>query len=112
LLLLEEHAAAQHHAQEFHQWHERSLSSLRPVTISSARSRQLAEDTGSSEPDALSKLLERSKPIIDSVREVELHVADRPAVIQNLIERGIQGRAYVEALRDRTDVPVRMLTVG
>jgi len=111
LLLLEQHAAARHHAREFHQWHDRSLSTLRPVAIASARSRQVAEDDGISEQDARSKLLQQSSEIIDSVREIELHVAERPAVIQNLMERGIKGRAYVEALRDCTEVPVLILTM-
>jgi hypothetical protein len=48
---------------------------------------------------------------MDGVREIQLHVAGRPAVIQELRDRGILGRAYVESLRDRRDVPVVLLPV-
>jgi hypothetical protein len=112
LLLLEEHAAARRHALEFHDWHERAVSGLRPIAIAEARSRQLAEETGRSEPDARTNLLGRSERFIDGAREIQLHVADRPAVIQKLMDRGIRGREYVEALRDCRDVPLLALPVS
>ena len=109
LLLLEEHAAALHHAREFHRWHEEALDGLTPIDIATARSAAMAEAEGMSEADARSRLLRTSQQFMDGVREVQLHVAGRPALIQTLIDRGLGGREYVEAVRDAADVPLVLL---
>jgi hypothetical protein len=111
LLLLEEHAAALHHAREFHGWHEEVVGGLVAIDIAAARSAAVAEAEGVAEAHARSRLLRLSKGFMDGVHEIQLHVAGRPAVIQELRDRGIPGRAYVESLRDRHDVPVVMLPV-
>jgi hypothetical protein len=110
LLLLEEHAAALHHAREFHHWHEEAVQGLSPIDIAAARSAAVAEAEGVSEADARSRLLRTSQPFMDGVREVQLRVGHRPALIQTLIDRGIAGREYIEAVRDATDVPLVLLT--
>jgi hypothetical protein len=109
LLLIEQHAAARHHAEEFHRWHDAVMFAIKPIDVARARSRQEAETTGSSEADARARLLLPSEEFVASVREIQLQVADRPAVIQSIMDRKIRGRAYVEALREREDVPLVVL---
>ena len=46
---------------------------------------------------------------MDGAREIQLRVAGRAAMVEALIERGVRGRAYVEAVRERTDEAVLVL---
>jgi hypothetical protein len=109
LLLLEQYAGALHHAREFHRWHEQVLDGLTSIDIAVARSRHAAEADGLPEEDARTLLLQRSKPLLGGIHEIQLHVADRPAVMRSVAERGIRGREYVETLREPDDVPVLVL---
>jgi hypothetical protein len=109
LLLLDEHAAARHHAEEVHQWHERAIADLTPVDIAAARSRPLAEAEGMSEEDARSRLLRVARTFKDGVHEIRLQLADRPALFTTLAAKGIRGREYVEELRAQNDEPVLIL---
>ncbi len=58
---------------------------------------------GIAEEDARGRLLRRAKRLLEAVRQVHLHLADRPALVRGLMERGVRGRDYVEALRDERD---------
>ena len=109
LLLLGEMAAARGHAQEFHQWHNRTMFGLTPVEIADARSGELSRRTGMREGDARSQLLPSAREFVRTAREIQLLTADRADVIQALITRGVAGRAYVESLRGRTDAPLFIL---
>jgi hypothetical protein len=64
---------------------------LVPIDIAAARSVAMAEAEGVTEADARSRLLRTSQRFVDGVREIQLHVAGRPGVIQTLIDRGIGG---------------------
>jgi hypothetical protein len=109
LLLLGEMAVARGHAQEFHQWHDRTMFGLTAVEIAEARSGELSRRTGMREGDARSQLLPAAREFVRTAREIQLLTADRADVIQDLIARGVSGRAYVESLRARTDTPLVVL---
>jgi hypothetical protein len=111
LLLIEEQAAALHHAEEFHRWHDSTLQRLRPIDIATARSRELADREGIREEDARARLLRWSESFMDGVREAQLAVADRPGLLCYLRKRGIRGRDYVEALREQRDHPMLVLPI-
>jgi hypothetical protein len=111
LLLIEQHAGALHYAQEFHDWHERVVGALVATDLADARSGVVAERERISEEDARARLLRLSRDFLDGVREVQLQVSGRPAVVQVLIDRGIGGREYIEAVRARADVPLLVLPV-
>jgi hypothetical protein len=109
LLLLEELPAARGHARQFQRWHDELLFGLTPTDIAAARSSDPARRDGASEADARGRLLPLAKRFMDGAREIQLHVAGRAAMVEALIERGVRGRAYVEALRERTDEAVLVL---
>ena len=43
------------------------------------------------------------------MRAVQEQAASRPTLLETLTERGVGGRAYIEAVRDRLDVPLLAL---
>jgi hypothetical protein len=71
----------------------------------------LAEREGIPEEDARARLLRRAGAFIERVREVQLHVAARPAVLDALAATGAGGRECVEAVQGRKDVPFLALAV-
>jgi hypothetical protein len=62
------------------------------------------------EADDRSRLQRVSKGFMDGVREIQLLVAGRPAVIRALIDRGIRGRDYVKSVRSARKIPLVLLT--
>jgi hypothetical protein len=112
LLLIGEERAAQHHAKEFHNWHDQLLLDLTPIDIATARSRHLAEQEGLREEDARARLLRRANEFVQVGREAQHLVAQRPLLIETLQTKGIRGREYIEAVRERTDTPVLLLPVS
>jgi hypothetical protein len=112
LLLLEELPAACRHAQEFQEWHERVVSGLKSIDLARARSRQEADRRGLAEDDAYARLLREGRDFMEGVHEIQSHLDQRPTVLQQLRERGVSGREYVAALRERTDVPFVMVPLA
>jgi len=100
LLLIGEKRAALHHAYEFHGWHDEAMGRLVAIDIAAARSRQLASAMGLSEEDARSQLLRKAKHFTKRVHEAQLHIATRPELLRTLIDRDVNGREYVEAVRE------------
>jgi hypothetical protein len=109
LLLIEELAAALYYSREFHRWHEAAVGHLVSLDLAAARARRLAEAEGCSEEDARARLLRAGRHFLEGVQEARLFAADRPALVQTLIDRGIRGREYVEAVRQREDLPLLFL---
>jgi hypothetical protein len=69
----------------------------------------LAAEKRNSEEGARSQLLQEAKPFLESMRQIHLHVADRPDVLQLLVEKSLSGRAYFEALRERKDTRLQVM---
>jgi hypothetical protein len=109
LLLLEEKAAALHHARELQRWHEQTVAGLSPPDVAAVRARALAEAEGVSLEDARARLLRLAEGFKESVLEAQLQAATRPGLLEALAERGWGGREHVEAVRERRDVPVLTL---
>ena len=109
LLLLEELPAARGHARRFQRRHDELLFGLTPADVAAAGSSAPARRDGASEADARGRLLPLAKRFMDGAREIQLRVAGRAAMVEALIERGVRGRAYVEAVRERTDEAVLVL---
>ena len=64
---------------------------------------------GIREEDARAKLRRDAEGFLAVVREAQLHVADRAAVVRTLIARGVGGRDYISALREAGGVPLLMV---
>ena len=58
---------------------------------------------------ACGRLLGTAHHFLDAASEIPLRLADRPLLIEHLMERGIDGPSFVKELRDRQDVPLLML---
>jgi hypothetical protein len=109
LLLLGELAAARHYAEAVKDWHDKAVLPLTTPDIVRCRVRVLAEATGLCEADARAQLLEKSRNFLAVVSEVQFHLADRPSLIEHLMDRGIDGYSFVKELRGRQDVPLLLL---
>jgi hypothetical protein len=81
-------------------WHEQVLFPLRPIDLAVARSAQVARREVLSEQDTRARLL------MDFVRETQLQAARHVELIQAIRERGLEGRDYVEAVRNCVAVPL------
>jgi hypothetical protein len=78
LLLIEEVAAALHHAREFACWHEGAVTALSPPDLAAARARPLAEAKGLSLEDAHAQLLRLAEDFKEAVWEAQLQAATLP----------------------------------
>ena len=109
LLLIEERDAALHYAIDFERWHRQAVGQLFAVDVAAARASQLAREEERSEEDARSRLRRQACPLLEAMRAAQEQAASRPALLEALSERGVGGRAYIEAVRDRQDTPLLAL---
>jgi len=98
LLLIEEPAAALHHARDFCRWHQEAILGLTSAEIASARWRP-----GSGRRDLGGRPRQAAvagTALAGGGLGGHLHVGARPAAVRSLIDRGVRGRDHVHSLRE------------
>lgn len=111
LLLLDEKAAALVYAQRFLEWHESAILKLPPDEIARARSSVPGEGKMHDEPELRAHARRRAQGFKEQVFEVHRHAGQRIDLVRYLLDRAINGRSYIEQVRQETDAPVHFLVV-
>jgi hypothetical protein len=100
LVLLNELEAAHHYAQNVAEWSRRTFRTVTPPAIADARSRHEAARLGKQQDAVRLDTLTQAQSFTGIVRTQQEFADSMPAMLGTMIERKIDGRAYVTRLRN------------
>ncbi len=109
LLLINECEAAKHYAEDVDRWYRKAFDHISPIDIVSCKAPFESRQTKRKLEDVKHEMLQKTKPFMGTVREIQLNTATRPQLIQALSEQNIDGYAYIRALRQETASPILIL---
>lgn len=112
LMLLNELDAAIHYANDWLSWLSRNYDPLTPPDIVKGRLNFAGRDTASSEDPLRLAKLEEMQSFLEIVRVQQQFAKTVPNTVRTLIHRGIDGRDYIERLRDEETEEILVLEAG
>jgi len=105
LLLVGQERAALHHAEEFHKWHTELIVPIDPVDMVNPR-------VSATDADERSRRRRKAESFKQHALEIDRQLAGRVQLVRYLIDKGVSGRAYIEAAREQTGSPILLLPVS
>ena len=109
LVLLNELEAAHHYAQDVAEWSRRTFRTVTPPAIADARSRYEAARLSKQEDTARLDILTQAQSFTAITRTQQEFADSMPVMLGTLIEKNIDGRAYVTRLRDEKHEDILVL---
>ena len=109
LLLLDEKQAALKYGKTIASYQDEALADISPTDVVDAKLDVESELRANRKDEVRISLTREVEPFLNSVREIELTAAQRPGLIEKLISRDVNGKEYVQRLREESEQPLLLM---
>jgi hypothetical protein len=111
LMLMDEKRVALFDAEKLLAWHREAVNSLAPDDIARSTAQYVPGDHPGNEADIRRDLLRKAQAFKNHVLEIHQQILSRIELTRYLLEKEIDGRAYVEECRQNEETPLVFLPV-